>query len=37
VFGDARVRILKMPGHTPGSCVLMVKLAQQGVLLHDIS
>jgi N-acyl homoserine lactone hydrolase len=33
VFGDGRVRILHMPGHTPGSQVLLVKLREQTVML----
>ena len=33
VFGDGTVRILKAPGHTPGSSALLVTLAQAGPLL----
>lgn len=33
VFGDGTVRILKAPGHTPGSGVLLVKLAEAGPIL----
>jgi N-acyl homoserine lactone hydrolase len=33
VFGDASVRILKAPGHTPGSRMLLVKLAKSGPVL----
>jgi N-acyl homoserine lactone hydrolase len=33
VFGDGLVRILKVPGHTPGSSVLVVKLAGRPVIL----
>jgi len=30
VFGDASVRILRAPGHTPGSSVLVLRLARAG-------
>jgi len=30
VFGDGTVRILKAPGHTPGSNALLVKLSEAG-------
>jgi N-acyl homoserine lactone hydrolase len=33
VFGDGAVRILKVPGHTPGSQVLMLKLAKSGTII----
>lgn len=33
VFGDGSVRILKAPGHTPGSRMLLVKLANAGPIL----
>jgi N-acyl homoserine lactone hydrolase len=33
VFGDGTVRILKMPGHTPGHQALMLKLTHSGVVL----
>jgi N-acyl homoserine lactone hydrolase len=33
LFGDGSVRILTMPGHTPGHMVLLVKLASGYVLL----
>ena len=33
VFGDGSVRILKAPGHTPGSRMLLVKLAESGPVL----
>ena len=33
VFGDGTVRILKAPGHTPGSRMLLVKLAKTGAVL----
>jgi len=33
VFGDGTVRILKAPGHTPGSGALLVKLPQAGPVL----
>jgi glyoxylase-like metal-dependent hydrolase (beta-lactamase superfamily II) len=33
VFGDASVRILKTPGHTPGHGVLAVKLKKSGVVI----
>jgi len=33
VFGDGTVRILKTPGHTPGSSALLVKLAEAGPVL----
>jgi N-acyl homoserine lactone hydrolase len=33
VFGDGTVRILKAPGHTPGSRMLLVKLAKSGPML----
>lgn len=33
VFGDGSVRIMKVPGHTPGSRMLMVKLARSGSVL----
>ncbi|HEU5296166.1 MAG TPA: N-acyl homoserine lactonase family protein [Burkholderiaceae bacterium] len=33
VFGDGRVRILKAPGHTPGSGVLLLKLPKTGAVL----
>jgi glyoxylase-like metal-dependent hydrolase (beta-lactamase superfamily II) len=33
VFGDGRVMMLKMPGHTPGHSALLVRLASRPVLL----
>lgn len=33
VFGDGSVRILKAPGHTPGSRMLLVKLPKAGPVL----
>ena len=33
VFGDGTVRILKAPGHTPGSSVLLLRLPHQGAVL----
>ncbi len=33
VFGDGTVRILKAPGHTPGHCMLLVKLPKSGPIL----
>ncbi len=33
VFGDGSVRIVKAPGHTPGHCMLLVKLPKSGPLL----
>jgi glyoxylase-like metal-dependent hydrolase (beta-lactamase superfamily II) len=33
VFGDGRVRIVRAPGHTPGSAVLWVGLASGPVVL----
>lgn len=33
VFGDGSVRILKTPGHTPGSSVLVVRLAKSGPVI----
>ena len=33
VFGDGTVRILKMPGHTPGHRSLLIKLPKSGTLL----
>lgn len=33
VFGDGSVRIMKVPGHTPGSRMLMIKLARYGPVL----
>ncbi|MDB5968212.1 MAG: hypothetical protein JWQ90_662 [Hydrocarboniphaga sp.] len=38
VFGDGTVRILRAPGHTPGSQALLVKLARSGpvLLLGDL-
>jgi N-acyl homoserine lactone hydrolase len=33
VFGDGSVRILKAPGHTPGSRMLLVRLAKTGPVL----
>ena len=33
VFGDGTVRILKAPGHTPGHCMLLVKLPKTGLIL----
>ena len=33
VFGDGRVMMLKMPGHTPGHSALLVRLASGPVLL----
>ncbi len=33
VFGDGSVRILKAPGHTPGHCMLLLKLPKSGPLL----
>ena len=33
VFGDGRVRILKTPGHTPGSSVLLLMLNKSGAVL----
>jgi glyoxylase-like metal-dependent hydrolase (beta-lactamase superfamily II) len=33
VFGDGSVRILKAPGHTPGSSVLLLRLPHAGAVL----
>ena len=33
VFGDGTVRMLSMPGHSPGSYALLVKLAEKGPVL----
>ncbi len=33
VFGDGTVTIVQAPGHTPGHCVLLVRLAQAGPVL----
>jgi glyoxylase-like metal-dependent hydrolase (beta-lactamase superfamily II) len=33
VFGDGAVRILRAPGHTPGSSVLLVRLEHGGYVL----
>jgi N-acyl homoserine lactone hydrolase len=33
VFGDGTVRILRAPGHTPGSTMLLLKLANSGTVL----
>lgn len=33
VFGDGSVRILKAPGHTPGSQVLMLRLKRSGTVI----
>ena len=33
VFGDGSIRILRAPGHTPGSFVLLVRLANSGPVL----
>ncbi len=33
VFGDGTVRILKAPGHTPGHCMLLLKLPKAGPIL----
>ena len=33
VFGDGRVRIIEMPGHTPGHAVLLVDLEEEGPVL----
>jgi len=33
VFGDGRVRILKAPGHTPGSAVLWIDLREPGPVI----
>ena len=33
VFGDGSVRILALPGHTPGHTALLVTLANEGVVL----
>lgn len=33
VFGDGAVRILSMPGHTPGNSALLVRLANSGAIL----
>jgi glyoxylase-like metal-dependent hydrolase (beta-lactamase superfamily II) len=33
VFGDGTVRILKVPGHTPGSLMLLLNLANEGPVL----
>lgn len=33
VFGDGSVRILRAPGHTPGSRMLLLKLAKSGPVL----
>ena len=33
VFGDGTVRILKAPGHTPGHCMLLLKLPKTGPIL----
>jgi N-acyl homoserine lactone hydrolase len=33
VFGDGSVTIVQAPGHTPGHCVLLVRLAKAGAVL----
>ena len=33
VFGDGTVRILRAPGHTPGHCMLLLKLPKSGPIL----
>ena len=33
VFGDGSVRILEAPGHTPGHCMLLLKLPKSGPVL----
>jgi glyoxylase-like metal-dependent hydrolase (beta-lactamase superfamily II) len=33
VFGDGSVTIVQTPGHTPGHCVLLVRLARAGAVL----
>jgi glyoxylase-like metal-dependent hydrolase (beta-lactamase superfamily II) len=33
VFGDGQVRILRMPGHTPGSSALLLRLPHTGPLI----
>lgn len=33
VFGDGTVRMLQMPGHTPGSAILMLQLERAGTVL----
>jgi N-acyl homoserine lactone hydrolase len=33
VFGDGSVEIVQAPGHTPGHCVLLVRLARAGPVL----
>jgi len=33
VFGDGSVRILKMPGHTPGSSALLLRLPKTGAVV----
>ncbi len=33
VFGDGRARIIPAPGHTPGHQVLLVELAEEGLVL----
>jgi N-acyl homoserine lactone hydrolase len=33
VFGDGSVRILKAPGHTPGSSVLLLRLPRHGAVM----
>ena len=33
VFGDGSVRILKAPGHTPGHCMLLLRLPKSGPVL----
>ena len=33
VFGDGTVRILKAPGHTPGHCMLLLRLPKAGRIL----
>jgi glyoxylase-like metal-dependent hydrolase (beta-lactamase superfamily II) len=33
VFGDGSVRILRAPGHTPGSSVLLLQLPRHGAVM----
>ena len=33
VFGDGAIRIMEMPGHTPGHTVLLVNMAEAGAVL----
>ncbi|MEM9572595.1 MAG: N-acyl homoserine lactonase family protein [Pseudomonadota bacterium] len=33
VFGDGTVRMLQLPGHTPGSAILMLELERSGTIL----